>query len=125
MTTYKSIGSGVAKTASFLGNEIFLPYHEYTTAFHQQAPDIPTWLDIGSLGHRTAALTRACLYHLARSPADMSARELAQELPDLGIGQGEQLVRSVLRSSSCFYQTYKGRWQAGAADAPNSASIIR
>jgi hypothetical protein len=45
----------------------------------------------------------------------MSARQLATELPNLGVGQGEKRIREVLRSSNCFFEPYKGQWQLGRA----------
>jgi hypothetical protein len=43
----------------------------------------------------------------------MSARALANALPSLGVGQGEQLVRQTLRAHACFAQPYEGQWQVG------------
>lgn len=43
----------------------------------------------------------------------MSARELAAELPSIGVGQGERLVRETMRTHGSFGQPYQGRWQVG------------
>jgi hypothetical protein len=45
----------------------------------------------------------------------MTVRELAADLPTLGIGQGEQRIRQTLRRNKCFFEPYKGRWQLGSA----------
>jgi hypothetical protein len=65
---------------------------------------------------RDAVLMRACLHKLARSrKSPMTVRELAADLPTLGIGQGEQRIRQTLRRNKCFFEPYKGRWQLGSA----------
>lgn len=65
------------------------------------------------LGSRRA-LKRACPYSLARErAASRSAKQLADSLPMLGIGQGEALVRETLRSTRIFEEITPGRWRVG------------
>ncbi|MHB8350187.1 MAG: PIN domain-containing protein [Vulcanimicrobiaceae bacterium] len=104
----------VTKSAfAFAGNEIYAPYGRYLENFRKFKPPQPTWEEVGALQNRDAALTRACLYRLARAYEPLSARELADELPYLGIGQGEQRVRQILSGNSAFFKTDRGKWQVG------------
>jgi predicted nucleic acid-binding protein len=82
--------------------------------FRQASPPTPAWKELARTNDDRVVLVRACLRTLARSPASpMSAVELAEVLPDLGVGRGEKLVREVLRSQGCFAEPYAGRWQVG------------
>jgi predicted nucleic acid-binding protein len=64
------------------------------------------------------ALTRLCLYALARSNA-RSAASLSGELGgEVGVATGEAKVRAVLRSNRCFYQLPRGRFQVGRPWGP-------
>ncbi len=65
------------------------------------------------------ALTRLCLYALARSYA-RSAASLSRELPpDLGVPTGEAKVRAVLYGHPCFYRLPRGRFQVGRPWGPS------
>jgi hypothetical protein len=94
-------------------------YSRYMSAvkrFRAATPSVPTWTELAESNDRRSVLARTCLHTLARAPAShMSARELARVLPELDVGQGEQLVRETLRSYRCFDQPYEGRWQVGQA----------
>jgi hypothetical protein len=79
-------------------------------------PVVPTWTQLAESNDRRSVLARACLHTLARAPAShLSARELVRVLPELDVGQGEQLIRETLRGYGCFEQPYEGRWQVGRA----------
>jgi hypothetical protein len=64
-------------------------------------------------GSPSEALTRLCLYALARSDA-RSAASLANDLPrQLGVPVAAAKVRLVLRGHPCFYRLPRGRFQVG------------
>lgn len=62
-----------------------------------------------------AALTRGCMYQLARQrQSHVSAAELQALLDSLtGSTNGEQEVRATLRTQACFTEVYQGRFQLG------------
>jgi hypothetical protein len=75
-------------------------------------PPLPDW---DGAGARPALLGRAVLQALARdSRGTRSAHELTEtvrsELPC-----SEPHVRALLRSTTCFQEVYRGRWQVGRA----------
>lgn len=112
--TYRRIGSGLTEAISGLNEHLYSPYHEALERFRRMAPDIPSWEVLRGTNDRRAILARASAYHLARSRTGaISAHELARALPDVGIGQGTQLVRETLQNHGCFHQPYAGRWQVG------------
>lgn len=94
--------------------ELMQAYLHYDQRFQKVTPLISSWGSFPeSIGSRSA-LTRACLHVLAREPkGHLSARELSEELPYLGTGQGEKLVRETLRASGFFTELSSGRWQIG------------
>jgi len=82
--------------------------------FLQAAAPTPAWKELAQSNSAEMLLARACLHTLARSPTSpLSASELAEFLPNLGIGRGEKLVREALRTNGCFAEPYRGRWQVG------------
>jgi hypothetical protein len=94
---------------------IYLRYQGEYERFRAAAPPAPAWNRLTAETAPRAVLWRACAYCLARSPGGhRAASELAGELPALGVGQGEALVREVLRDGGCFCETYTGRWQLGS-----------
>ena len=94
---------------------VYLRYQREYERFRAAAPTTPAWDRLAAETEPRAALRRACMHRLARSPGGhRSASELAGELPALGVGQGEALVREVLRNGDCFRQVYAGRWQLGS-----------
>jgi len=89
-------------------------YHDILARFQQAAPTIATWEQLAITNDKDEVLFRACLHTLARTGmSDRSARELAQELPFLGVAQGEAKVRSTLRWHDAFFEVWRGRWQMG------------
>jgi predicted nucleic acid-binding protein len=89
-------------------------YQEARVQFTSAAPKTPGWASLADALPPAAALGRACLHTLARSPGcDLSAAELTRELPSLGVAQGEAKVRQVLRDGGPFTEVWRGRWQAG------------
>ena len=84
--------------------------------FDSLLPVQPEWGHVAASRGTEAALTRAALYHLARSPqSNLSARELAAalRLTD-GFPRGEAKVRATLRRENAFNEPYRGRFQVGA-----------
>jgi predicted nucleic acid-binding protein len=68
---------------------------------------------------RGAVLHRAMLQTASRiRRATVSARELADTLPVLGVGQRDQLVRATLRGSEAFWERHRGRWALGLRARP-------
>jgi len=118
--TYGSIGSGLLQALTLVA-DVYKPYHEALDQFRRMAPSIPTWNELAQTNGRRSVLARAVMYELARSSnSDMSATELARELPDLHVGQRAHLVRDTFRASACFSQPYLGRWQLGHTRQPDS-----
>lgn len=94
--------------------EIFAAHHKASVRFEEAAPATPSWQTLARTQHPDAVLTRACLHALARSPmSNLSAAELARELPVLDVAQGEDKVRRTLRKHSFFSEVWRGRWQVG------------
>jgi hypothetical protein len=92
----------------------------HTTArrqFESLSPSQPAWANVVAQCDADAALARACLHSLARSPrSDLSAAELSQQLGfHLESPHGETKVRMTLRELPCFDQPYRGRFQLGRA----------
>jgi hypothetical protein len=114
--SYRRLGAMLHDSAMYFADGVIVPYNESIARFNAMAPPIPSWEELTSTNPRDAVLMRACLHKLARSrKSPMSVRELAAELPTLGIGQGEQRVRQTLRCNKCFFEPYKGKWQIGYA----------
>lgn len=92
-------------------------YLEATTRLGRSLPAAPDWERLADEQRRDHVLARACLRELARARSGhLSAVELAELLPRLGVGQSAPKVREVLRARpGCFDQVYPGRWQVGTA----------
>jgi predicted nucleic acid-binding protein len=91
-----------------------IAHQEARVQFASAAPKTPDWASLAAALPPAAVLGRACLHTLARSPGyDLSAAELAGELPSLAVAQGEAKVRQVLRDGGPFTEVWRGRWQAG------------
>lgn len=117
---WASLGGGVGKLAlgfMYLQSNYLREYERFRAA----APQTPRWDELAREIDRHALLQRACMHALARSPDGcLSASALADSLPTLDIGQGDALVREVLRGSGCFHQPYAGRWQLGEPAVPRT-----
>jgi hypothetical protein len=101
---------------------VYLRYQREYERFRAAAAPAPSWIRLSTEAGPRAVLTRACMYALARTPGGQRpAAELANELPELGVGQGEVLVREILRREACFMEVYAGRWQMGSTAAPRRA----
>lgn len=113
---YRRFGAAMGQAATYFSDGVVGPYNESLARFNAMAPPMPSWNALTGTNDRDAVLTRACIHKLARSrKSPMSVRELRVELPNLGIGQGEQRVRQALRGNKCFFEPYRGRWQLGSA----------
>jgi hypothetical protein len=113
LETYKKIGNSLLCAGSVLA-DLYRPYSEALNNFRKLAPVIPTWWELSKTIDRKSVLTRACLHALSRAPRSiLSAKELADVLPPLGVGQDAQLVRETMNGNSCFARPYRGRWQVG------------
>jgi predicted nucleic acid-binding protein len=87
-----------------------------TTRMNRALPAAPIWERLAGEQQRRNVLTRACLHTLGRAQGHLSAVELAELLPGLGVGQSAPLVRQVLyKYPGCFESVYSGRWQVGTA----------
>jgi len=100
-----------------LGGAFVVELERANSRLARAVPDQPDWDQLLRDRDRSQVLTRACLHRLARSRrSHLSAVELAEELPRLGIGQSATAVRTVLRDRlTCFEEVYTGRWQVGRA----------
>jgi predicted nucleic acid-binding protein len=82
--------------------------------FDKGLPQIPSWHALAETTDHESVTGRAALYTLAReSTTHVSARELTTKLPHL-LSCTETTVRRVLRSTPCFTEVYRGRWQIGS-----------
>lgn len=87
--------------------------------FRNARPRTPELEDLCCELGRGAVLHRATLQTASRiRRATLSARELADKLPILGVGQRDQLVRATLRTSGAFRERHKGRWALGFRARP-------
>jgi predicted nucleic acid-binding protein len=111
---YRSIGKAALALFRLYG-AVALPYYEAAEVFAQAAPSIPTWAELSKTNSRPAILHRACLHTLARAPGSrLTAANLVDALPHLGVAQGIAAVRKTLKESHGF--TRLGRhWQLGEA----------
>ena len=83
--------------------------------FEAALPPIPTWEELAASNDPAAVVGRAALYALAREPSgQLSAQELAGRI-DYSVTRSDKTVRAALRSTSCFGEVYRGRWQVGEA----------
>jgi hypothetical protein len=106
--------ASAAKSAMNFALGAAISYEESRVQFTSAAPETPGWTSLVAALPPAAVLGRACLHTLARSPGcDRSAAELAEELPYLGVAQGEAKVRQILRDVGPFTEVWRGRWQAG------------
>ncbi|MFG1745781.1 PIN domain-containing protein [Micromonospora chalcea] len=109
-----ALGTGVS-TAAVTVAEVLTQRDAARKQFETLQPNQSSRDEI--TGHRgpSAALTRACLYRLARSPhSDQSARDLAALLRHTdGVTSGEGKVRATLREQATFAETRRGRFQVG------------
>jgi predicted nucleic acid-binding protein len=111
--TRQKLRDGSITTAMTVA-QAFSDYQNRLERFRAAAPSTPSWESLIATTDKRAVLARACLRVLARSSrSDRSAEELANRLPELGVGQSEALVRGILRSHGCFVEIWSGRWQVG------------
>jgi hypothetical protein len=76
---------------------------------------MPTWKELSASNAPSEVVGRAALYALAREPrGHLSAQELAAKI-DYSVSRSDKTVRAALRSTSCFDEVYRGRWQVGAS----------
>jgi hypothetical protein len=81
--------------------------------FDAALPPVPTWDELTATNTSDAILGRACIYTLARAPrGHLSAQELAAEIRR-ELPCSDAKVRDILRSTGCFTEVYRGRWQVG------------
>ncbi len=111
---YRAIG-GTAMNALQIVAAVAKPYYQAAERFAQAAPAEPTWAELREANRRGSVLHRAALHVLARAPLGvLSAAELVQALPELGVGQSLTPVRKVLRENRAFVRIH-GKWQVGQA----------
>lgn len=113
------LGAGLASVGATV-MEVMNAREAARRQFEPLLPAQPDWNEVVACRGTEAALTRASLYHLARSPqSDLSASELAAtlRLTD-GFPRGEAKVRAALRRERAFNEPYRGRFQVGAPAVP-------
>jgi predicted nucleic acid-binding protein len=94
--------------------EAYAEWQSHLQRFREASPDTATWEELAETNLSSDVLTRVCLFKLARvGPSNCSAAELKSLLPDLTVPHGEAKVRQTLRTSSCFFEAWAGRWQVG------------
>jgi predicted nucleic acid-binding protein len=86
--------------------------------FDKALPRVPNWSALAATNTSESVLGRAVLYTLAReTTAHASAHELTGTLRTLA-SCTEATVRRLLRTTPCFTEVYRGRWQVGADQRP-------
>lgn len=89
--------------------------------FDAALPPAPTWDELTATNTSDAILGRASIYTLARAPGGhLSAQELAAEIRRER-PCSDAKVRDILRSTGCFEEVYRGRWQVGTHRWPIDA----
>ena len=112
--SYRKAWAFSKDVVSRIGDDIVMPQLQATDRIRSALPPFPEWNDLVQGTGRDAALTRACLYRLARCrKAPLHAGELANELPMLGIGQAASRVGKMLWGNPCFFQPHPKQWQVG------------
>ena len=88
--------------------------------FQTLLPAQPGWHEVTAHRNSAAALARACLYRLARSPqGNHSAKEITVVIRRAGDATAsESRVRSTLRSGVAFAEPSRGRFQLGDKSNP-------
>lgn len=111
-----SIRGGLLDALEF-GGALLIESERASSRLSRAVPDQPDWDQLLRERDRGLVLARACLHTLARSRrSHLSAVELAEELPKLGIEQSAPAVGRVLKDRpTCFEEVYTGRWQVGGA----------
>lgn len=115
-----ALGAGLASAGATV-MEVVNAREAARQQFESLLPVQPGWDEVVANRGTEAALTRASLFHLARSPQnDLSASELAEVLlrHTDGFPRGEAKVRAALRREPAFDEPYRGRFQAGGAVLP-------
>jgi predicted nucleic acid-binding protein len=114
----RSAGSGTLQM--FLA--LYAPVLDNMERMRDSGPGEATWDTIAYEVDARSTATRATLHALSRAQSGtMSARELSKELPELHVGQGDAIVRDLLRKRPWFMETRPGRFQVGK---PVPAAII-
>ncbi|WP_416903524.1 PIN domain-containing protein [Micromonospora echinospora] len=109
-----ALGAGLSTTAATVA-EILAQRDAARRQFETLQPTQPGGDEIIGNHDSSAALTRMCLYRLARCPQrDLSARELTDALRRTdGVATSETKVRSMLRENAAFVELSRGRFQLG------------
>ncbi len=86
--------------------------------FDSALPRVPSWSTLAATNPSESVVGRAALYTLAReATAHISAHELTEALR-MRVPCSEANVRHLLRTTPCFTEVYRGRWQVGADQRP-------
>jgi hypothetical protein len=113
----QGLRDGVVKLGEF-GLAMYASQQEAEQRFNRALPAVSAWNDLARVMDRDSLIGRACLYTLAREPrGEMSARELAACIAQ-DVDCTDARVRTLLRTTGCFDEVYRGRWQAGAVARP-------
>jgi hypothetical protein len=112
---YRAGWDVLVRGISVLSTHVYQPQYDALARFRSALPPFPSWDDLVEHLTRDGALARACLYRLSRSRSSpATAGKLAEELPELRIGQAPQRIGKVLRRYDCFFEPYRGLWQLGS-----------
>jgi hypothetical protein len=111
--TRQRIADGVNKIVEYY-TEIAARQTQETDRLTSVTAPLPTWSQMECTMPTAAAITRACLYAVARrARGDYSASELVLDLGFLRIPHSDAKIRAALRGSSAFHQHQRGRFQVG------------
>jgi predicted nucleic acid-binding protein len=120
--TYHATGRAVGEGFMRFSDGVMLPYNENVQRFRAMLPDPPSDEELLADIDRDSVLMRTCLYRLARSrKSPMAVRDLANELPEVGVSTNVQRVGKMLHNNGCFFEPYRGLWQVGCAIVTASA----
>jgi predicted nucleic acid-binding protein len=119
-----SLRSGAGKVIEYVAT-IGLEQRDREQHFLRALPPVASWSTLLKSNDADDVLGRACLHDLAREPCGhLSASELAAKLRR-DFACSDARVRAILRSTPCFTEVYRGRWQVGhAAVSPSVGSSL-
>ena len=93
-------------------------------AFDKALPRVPSWSALAATNTSESVVGRAALYTVAReTTTHVSAHELTETLRTR-VPCSEANVRHLLRTTPCFTEVYRGRWQVGADQRPRELGSL-
>lgn len=106
--------SDAATATVQVAGDLLVAHAQLARGLKRATASPPEWTALSATLDDDRLLTRACPHGLARSEgSELSAAQLARQLPTLPVAQSATKVRAVLRDADCFAEVWRGRWQVG------------